>query len=127
MKEAERQQSTFLIVLPVIVAAVAALVGHLLGLRHHFEILTLHFERTLHVHGSVVGRRALVARERGRVELLVGAGLVPALVAFALALAAGLLLLSGLSLRLRHRQLISVQNLAELHLRGKISLLLVIR
>lgn len=116
MKEAEGRR-TSLIVLPVVVAAVAALVGHLLGLRHHFEILSLHFEGALHVHRCVVGRRTLVPCERCRVELLGGAG-VPVRVAFPLALAAGLLLLRRLSLCLSHRQLISVQNGAELHLRG---------
>lgn len=130
MKEAEGQ-STCLVVLPVVVAAVATLVGHLLGLRHHFEILALHFEGALHVHRGVVGRRALVvSRERGRVVLLLlllgGAGM-PVAVTFSLALAAGLLLLRRLSLGLCHRQLISVQNGAELHLCGKIRLLLVTR
>lgn len=128
VKEAERRDSTFLIVLPVVVAAVAAaLVRHLLGLRHHFEILALHFEGALHIHRGVVGRRALVASERRRVELLVGAArLVPVVVTLGLALAAGLLLLRGLSLCLSHRQLISVQDGAELHLRGEVRLLLVV-
>lgn len=127
VKEAEGR-STSLIVLPVVVAAVAAaLVGHLLGLRHHFEILSLHFEGTLHVHRGVVGRRALVVSgERGRVELLGGAGM-PVAVTFSLALAAGLLLLRRLRLCLCHRQLISVQYRAELHLCGQVRLLLVAR
>lgn len=129
MKEAESRDSTFLVVLPVVVAAVAtALVGHLRGLRHHFEILALHFEGALHVHRGVVGRRTLVASVRGRVLLLLvgAAGLVPVVVAFALALVAGLLLLRRLSLCLSHRQLISVQDGAELHLSGEILLLLLV-